>query len=446
MLCLVASAPVAACYGPSSAQTSAPDGGADCSDVATDSSVSADGTVDAAADVQHDATVPEASPSADARVDSSDASPLHDAHAETSADAGLCPSGSGTIALFGGASTTALGWVSKDGVMTSTKTFAALGVGAGPAVAPFGGGFLVVFPTFTGDVLESVQYSESDAGPAWSTPAAVPTATGPEGALTDLGVPSLAAVGSTGELVFHGSDGKLYDDVYVDGGWGPASEPVGGAGAAQALGPSAPSVALGNGGLYVAWDGQDEGLYALSSPSLGGPWTATTQIVAPGDVGTVPPTMVAMTSHAFDALVVYEDPDSNMHYLVHPAAPVPAEWSTPEAVGRYAFATQPVSMAPLPGGGAVLVYIGEDGHPYASVFTAGGDPAWSDPAPVYTNHHGIASTPTVATGVCGFDAVAAFVEDTVGVLLVTLKGQTWGAPTIVSGTSALAYATVATAP
>src|SRR5208337_3151056 len=107
-------------------------------------------------------------------------------------------------------------------------------------------------------------------------------------------------------------------------------------------------------------DGQDEGLYALSSPSLGGPWTAATQIVAPGDVGTVPPTMVAITSHAFDALVVYEDPDSNMHYLVHPAAPVPSEWSTPEAVGRYAFGAQPVSMAALAGGGAVLVYVGEE--------------------------------------------------------------------------------------
>ncbi len=372
-------------------------------------------------------------------VDASDAAHARDARPETSSDAGACPSGSGTIAIVGGTLTAAFGWISTNGVVSLPTTFPTPSIAAAPAVVPFAGGFLGAFASSNNDVIESVLYSSG-----WATPVAVPALAGKDASATELGAPALAVLGQNAEIVYAGTNTYFYHGVYSGGAWSPASDPVGGAGSAQDFGASAPTAAVSSGVLFVAYDGKNNGLYIDYWQS--GAWAGPGGVQGAG-VGTVAPTMIPITSESADLLLVYEDQSSAIHSVVHPAAAAypAANWSTPVAVSG-ASTLNAVSLAPLAGGGAVMAFLGEDQHPYASVFTPGTTPAWSAPVETYANAHTLEGPPTVATGVCGFDAVMAIVEETVGVELLTLKGTTWSTPVLVSGTSAATCATVATSP
>jgi hypothetical protein len=64
---------------------------------------------------------------------------------------------------------------------------------------------------------------------------------------------------------------------------------------------------------------------------------------------------------------------------------------------------------------------------------------------VYPSSLALASAPTVAAGVCNFDAIAALTEPA-GVEIVSLKSGVWGTPVLLGGTGATTYATIATLP
>jgi hypothetical protein len=122
-------------------------------------------------------------------------------------------------------------------------------------------------------------------------------------------------------------------------------------------------------------------------------------------------------------------------------------WSTAEEVydanGYIAYTSDEVSLAALSGVRAVLVFRGGNMVPYFSIFD--GTSTWTAPAAVVTSTTTVSTVPSVATGVCGDDAIAALVETNGDVDVTSLRAGAWSAtPTHV--TSATAYAGIATRP
>ena len=370
---------------------------------ASDTSSSADSShhdahVEAGGDSGHDAA--RADTSTDAAADVTLDAP---SDVKGAADASVCPSGLGTIALVGGTSTVSFGATSKNGGAWAVASFGSSSVHAAPAVIAFNGGFLSVFPTAT-TAIQSTLFTTS-----WSTPANIPAIGDSANPALENGAPSLASGGaSSAHLVYQGSDDKFYHGVYSGGAWGPADDPVGGAGASQGFGPSAPAAAAVGTTLYAANDGSNSGLYVDALPP-GAPatWGAAAAITGAG-VGGVPPTMVALTGGSFDLMLVYEAKTSNTLYsTVHTAGAGGGTWSTPLEVAATANTASAVSLAPLAGGGAVLVYLGTtNSFPYFSVYGPLPTPAWTTPAEIYPGSLPLASAPSVAAGTCGVDAVA----------------------------------------
>jgi hypothetical protein len=360
-------------------------------------------------------------------------------------DASVCPSGTGTIALVGGSSIVAFAAASTNGGTFKLQTFANQTVSAPPAVIGYGPGeFLTTFATTNNDVIESSLYSSS----AWTTPGAIPALAGVDASATEQGAPTLALIGTSGELVYEGSNEHFYHGVFSGGAWGAASDAVGGV-ATQDFGDIdvPPSAAVAASTLYVAYDGSNGGLY-VDSWTSGGGWVGAQGIVGAG-VGMsnqVSPTLIALKGGTADLMLVFvvptTTPANGLSYVVHTPG---TGWSAPATIDPTAFASNAVSVAPLAGGGAAMVYLGGNGFAYGSTYNPTATPPWTTPVLVYANSLPLQSPPTIAPGTCGVDAVAALVETT-GVDVVTLTSGVWAPPVLVSTLAQMTYATIATSP
>jgi len=252
-------------------------------------------------------------------------------------------------------------------------------------------------------------------------------------------------LGASLELVYEGTNNPpptyFYHGVYSAGAWGPASDKVGGS-VTQDFGPSAPAAAVVGTTLYVAYDGGNGGLYVDTWSPAGG-WTGATAI-AGAAVGSVPPALLPLSGGSADLLLVFALPTTNdLDYVVHTPGAGAGTWSSPAPVNANALSPAAVSLSPLAGGGAVVVYGGGNSLPYGSTYDPSATPAWTPPVSIDPTSHALPSAPTVAGGVCGVDAVAAIVQSA-GVEIVTLKAGVWAPPVLVGGTASMTYATVAT--
>ena len=402
-------------------------------DVAVDHSSPRDeggGDVNAPMDASHDAGTPDTGVPRDAGTDA------HDAHVGVVPDAGPCPSASGTVALVGGTTSSAFAAVSKNGAAFVSSPFPNVTVGATPAVVAMGAGeFLGVFPTLTTDYIKSVSYALAS---GWSGPTAIPALPAGDAAATETAAPSLALLGSNAELVYYGSNTYFYHGIYASGVWGPANDAVGGT-VSQDFGPSQPGAAATSSTLYVAWDGMNHGLYVDSwTPTLG--WEGAEELTA-GLVGTVPPTLVGLSGGTADLMLVYEQETTTLLFSIEHTPGT--GWGVPVEIGTALTPTQ-VSLAPLLNGGVALVYEGSNSFAYGSVFSPGAG-TWSTPVVISASGASLASPPTVASGACGFDAIAAYAAPS-GVAIVDLKDGAWSTPNVVTSLSGMTYATVATSP
>jgi hypothetical protein len=118
--------------------------------------------------------------------------------------------------------------------------------------------------------------------------------------------------------------------------------------------------------------------------------------------------------------------------------------------GVNTFSPFPVSIAPTPGGGAVLAFQGGDGTGYYMTYSPTGDGPWAAARPLFaTGNPSLLSPPQVATGVCGAVAelvlVGAF-PGTDDVQVTAFDGSVWGTVTTLSGTIGSSYAAIATLP
>jgi hypothetical protein len=121
-------------------------------------------------------------------------------------------------------------------------------------------------------------------------------------------------------------------------------------------------------------------------------------------------------------------------------------WSAPANVydqgGNVAYASTTPALAALPNGGAILAWQGgSPAYPYVSTYTASG---WT--APVAVSSDTLVSPPALSPGVCGADAVMAYVKTGGTVEVVTTTGGTWATPAAISGATGMQWAAVATVP
>ena len=106
-------------------------------------------------------------------------------------------------------------------------------------------------------------------------------------------------------------------------------------------------------------------------------------------------------------------------------------WSTSAPIYATAFSNDPVALTPLPGGGAVLAYRGQDTDLYWSIYTPEPTPAWSQPAAVATPNWSAPSTPALARGVGGLRAEMIFIDGASTDAEHLRLGTEWSTPQLV---------------
>jgi hypothetical protein len=402
--------------GDATADTGPAEGGFDASTDRSAQDGPTDGAMQEASDVVDAPVEAEASTSGDAGTDAGEAS-------------APCTS---TMALLAGGST-AIAQATYGHGQWSTATVVTGGAAAAPSLVAFGTGYLGAFVgagTVGALPLKSTAFTGS-----WSPPVSVAAALG-------QGVPALAVTGASAHVVYWGSDDKYYHGTYT-GSWDAASDPVGGAGASQSFGPSAPAAAGVGTDVVVAQSGSNGSLY---DQVWSGTWAAATPHAGSSVVGDLTPAIVALDGGTADAMIVFVHAGDAGDYHLQSTVRTSGTWSAPADVfdqsGNIAYAGTTPSLAALPGGGAVLAWLGSSpAYAYVSTYGASG---WT--APMAVSADVLAAPPSVATGVCGATAAIAYATTAGTVSVVTLAGGTWTTPAVIAGATGMASAAIATSP
>jgi hypothetical protein len=272
---------------------------------------------------------------------------------------------------------------------------------------------------------------------SWTAPATI-------GAALGQGIPALAVVGASAHVVYWGSDSKFYHGTYSGSTWDGANDPVEASGDAQSFGPSAPAAAASGSTLVAVQSGQDGILYDQT-------WTGSWQVASPHPgssvVSSLSPAVAAMNGGTADLMVVFVQAGDAGSYFLEYTIRTSGVWSTPANVyaqgGNVAYAGTTPALAALPGGGAILAWQGAS-PAYAYVSTYNPAIGWTAPAAVSSDT--LASPPAVAPGVCGADAVLAYVTTAGAVEVVTTMAGTWGSPAAIVGATGMQWVAVAATP
>ena len=355
-----------------------------------------------------------------------------DATAQDSGDGGGCP---GITALLAG-STSSLVGASRVGASSLKIDTLSGGTSDRIAIVPFGAGFVSVLRA-ANDAVQSTTFATS-----WADPVVIASAV-----TRDAPALAVAGVQSAVHLVYQAKssdvnvDYKFVHGTFMGGNWDAANDPVGGTGPSQSYGPRAPSAAASGAQLMIVQGGDNSVLYDQI-------WTGTWQMATGhGPIQkTIPPAIVALEGGTDDVLVVYpRDGDYKIMSTAHSGS----GWSMPLLVDANAFLSgatnEPVSLAQIGNGKAVMVFRGTDSKPYFSLYDPMQGNKWTPPAALVSGTNpNVDSLPSVARAVCGADAIAAYVESGAGVKLTSLTGSTWSAPEQVPQSSAAKYVAVAT--
>jgi hypothetical protein len=377
-------------------------------------------------------------PSYDGGGDAADATadaPADVGTPETGTDAGSdAPSCASIVAVVGGSSTSLFG---AGGPASSALTADSLpgtladcgtsyGCADPVAIVRLGSGLLAALADSSG-ALQSTTFQAS-----WADPAPVASASTIDG-------PSLATIGSVAHLLFQDASYKYVHAEYTASAWDSANDPVGGSGSSQSYGARAPGGAAAGTDLVAVQAGADSYLY---DQTWNGSWQTAHKQGGAAVQNTIPPVVVALSGGGAELLAAYLRLSD---YKVMAVARTSGTWGTPMLVDANAFSNDPVALGALPGGKALLVFRGTDNKPYFSTWD--GATTWTAPAPVLTtNNPSVGSTPSIAPGVCGADAMVAWAESGGGVRVASFAGGAFGAPASVAGTSGAKFVAIGTLP
>jgi hypothetical protein len=389
------------------------------------------GSSDAAA--QTDSTIPEGGGAPDGGPTSpADAADGSDASA--AADAG-CTS---MTAILGGNDTSSFGATATGRGPFVTHALTG-GVAAGPALVAFGGGFQGLFTERFDAGGANALFGVGFSGGAWGTPSAL------GGSAGAIDAPSVAAVGTTLQAVYLNAE-HLYFHAAFGTGWDTGADPVRPSDAgATAFGPVRAAAAGTSTELVIVYEGNDSHPYAQTW-TTGAGWDDGVALGAAPLLADTPMAIAALDTGASDLLAVYVDGEgpastNNEHLFFAVRSGTTKAWSAPAMVDVNAYTPSAPTLAAMSGGRALLAWQGGDGASYASVYTA---PVWSSAAKITSDQ--VASAPSLAPGVCGDDAVAAYPLS--GAVYVThlAGGGAWTTPAPLAGVAGVTAASIATAP
>ena len=371
-----------------------------------------------------------------------DAAPGNDASSDAATDASTkdvvttdAPSCASQLTFVGGSATSAFGAGGPAiGNIASAAIPATLldcgndfGCANPIAIARAGSGLVAVLAE-AGGTLVSSPYQSS-----WADPAPVASAKTIDG-------PALAPASQSTHLVYQGADYKYYHAQYTQSAWDSATDPVGGSGSSQSFGARAVGAAAAGTDLVIVQAGSNSYIY---DQTWNGSWQAAHQQASAAVQNTLPPVMIALSGGASELLAAYLRVTD---YKVMTVARTSGTWTaSPMLVDTNAYSNDPVALAPLPNGKALLVFRGSDKKPYFSTWD--GATTWTPPAPVVTSNNPVVlSTPSAAPGVCGADAVVAWAESGGGVRYATFTSGAFSTPQSLSGTTGAKFVAVATLP
>jgi hypothetical protein len=325
-----------------------------------------------------------------------------------------CPE-HGTVAVLAGNDSALTGALAVDGAGFSGAAVVGGASKSLPALVAFGGGFLGV-TRGPNDSLQSLVTT---------------TAFGPPSNIVGSGVkdsPALAVAGTSAHVVWLGGPGANQDfahGVNTGAGWDSATDPVG---SPASFGSSAGAIAGAGTDIVFAQAGNDNGLYVRT---WSGSWSAAQGVNGAGAFTAASPAL-APVSGTYDVVAVFAEKDSKK---IEWTARSGATWSAPAVTNDLSTTAQPLALSRAGASSLVVAFAGEDGKGYASIGTiSGASITWTAAAPLVSGGVSVDSRPAVAKGVCGDDAIAAFASGGV-VKVVRLRGGTWSAPEVVSGTS-----------
>jgi hypothetical protein len=311
-----------------------------------------------------------------------------------------------------------------------------------PAIVAFAGGFQGLL-TGAGDAGGgNALFGIGFAGGAWSAPIAL------GGNADAIGAPSIAVVGTMLKGVYL-NPGYLYFDATFTSGWDTGADPVrppNDAGA-QAFGPMPAAAAGTSTELVIAYEGSNLLPYVQTWTSGVG-WDDGVALGSAALLADTSMAIVALDGGGSDLLAVYVDGEgagspNNEHLFFVVRSASSATWSSPAMVSTNAFTPAAPTLTSMSGGGALLAWQGGDGAGYESVYTPGSAVAWSTPAQLTAAQ--VASAPSLAPGVCGDDAVAAYLSS--GLVYTThFAGGAWTAPAALPAGSGATAVSIATAP
>jgi hypothetical protein len=331
---------------------------------------------------------------------------------------------SGTVAILAGDDTKLTAAVQSRGGAWGTWTVNGGAAKSKPALVAFGGAFLGV-SRGPNDNLQTTTFTGT-----WSDAATF----GNSGV---KGAPSLTVTGTKAHVVYSAGDNAAYAHGIHDGtSWNAATEAVGPP-------PSVGTVSAGLVGvgteLVMLENGFDNaGLYERSWT---GSWGASNGVFGAGTVGPNPaatPEAVAVTG-AFDVVAVYvkegthslwfatRDSTSAHTWIGGFSTTCPGCGAEIDALAR---TDEKLSLTLVNPTTVMAAFRAQDGNGYVVVGTLGASGvSWTTAAPVGGGSAAPAvdSSPAVAPGVCGDDAIAVYASS--GAIRVTrLRGATWTTP------------------
>lgn len=282
-------------------------------------------------------------------------------------------------------------------------------------------------------VFSTAVWSKMQAG-TWSPPVTVDPVTTTR--------PTAAASYAGGErLLYLDATGNLQNVKYDASGWTNASQPSAEATPTKKseLSATAPS----DGTVLVAYT-TDAGAVVTRSLSSAGNWLVPKTIVASGAFSGPAAVTAIEGSATEDALVVYVD-DATAVLRAVARQTASKNWGSPMMVDNAALALE-YQVAPLPGGKAMLVYLGSNDAPYVSVYTPGS--GFAAPVEMFPGKNPpLAAAPTLTKGRCGSDVTAAYLDKGTGLVRIAqFTNGKWTGPYDVQGIPAATYVGVGETP
>lgn len=335
------------------------------------------------------------------------------------------------VAVLAGDDSSLYGAVQEPGGAWQTTPLAGGAAKSQPALVAFGAGFLGV-TRGEGDALQSTRFGDS-----WSDPTSF-------GAASVHGPPSLAVAGTKAHVVYSAGDGKFFTHGIHDGSnWNDATMQVG---PPPSFGTISGGLATSGTELVFGENGGDSNLYVRS---FNGTWQASKQIagVTVLDEKQATPELASVGTTSDLLLVFVLKATYQLAWATRNASS--KEWGagTPIAVG--VVAEEKFSLARLGSSTVLLAFRGQqepDGshNGYYTKGTISGDTVtWSATAAIGGGGKVLVdSTPAVARGIDGDDAIVAYASGgTVNVM--RLRGSSWSSPETLPSVSG-SYVAIAT--